>query len=225
MLTGLHKWIASLEPLGRDRTIWSHYAENNSYTGRAAAQKREFVERWAAETRPKMVWDLGCNTGEYSAAALRAGAGYVVGFDFDQGTVDRAVSRARAEGLPFLPLYLDATNPAPNQGWNQRERKGLNERASCDGLLALALVHHLCIARNVPMEAAIDWIMALAPTGVVEFVPKSDPMVGELLRLRDDIFDDYEFVRFAQLVQDRGEILRTEQVLDSDRRLLWYRRS
>ena len=62
-----------------------------------------------------MVWDLGCNTGHYSQVALEAGADYVVGFDFDQGAVDKAEQRAAECDLRFLPLVLDATNPTPSQ--------------------------------------------------------------------------------------------------------------
>ena len=30
---------------------------------------------------PEMLWDIGCNTGDYSKVALEAGAKFVVGFD------------------------------------------------------------------------------------------------------------------------------------------------
>jgi ribosomal protein L11 methylase PrmA len=182
------------------------------------------VEAFAAAVRPGLLWDVGCNTGEYSEAALRGGAGYVVGFDADQTALDKAFARARDKRLAFLPLYLDAANPAPNQGWAERERKGLGSRADADALLALALVHHLAIGRNVPLDGVVDWLVSLAPEGVIEFVPKSDPMVRELLRLREDLFPDYDFGHFEAHVLERAEIVRVETVADSERRLVWYRR-
>src|SRR5690606_10181915 len=131
------------------------------------------------------------NTGDYSVAALEAGASQVIGFDFDQGAIELAYDRAVEGGLPFLPLLLDASNPSPSQGWAQRERPGFGERAGADGVIALALVHHLAIAGNVPLDQVLGWLVGLAPRGIIEFVPKADPMVAELLRFRPDIFPDY----------------------------------
>ena len=71
-----------------------------------------------------MLFDLGCNAGEFSKLALDAGAKNVVGFDFDPNAVDVAYQRAKAGKLNFLPLQLDAFNPSPSQGWRQNERFG-----------------------------------------------------------------------------------------------------
>jgi len=114
-------------------------------------------------------------------------------------------------------------NPAPDQGWSQLERKGLSNRATCAALLALAFIHHLAIGKNIPLKAIVKWLLALAPSGVVEFVPKSDPMVQELLRFRDDIFDDYNLVHFKNLIEERAEIVQIEQIQDCERHLIWYR--
>ena len=90
------------------------------------------MAEFAAKTRPKVMIDIGCNTGDYSVAALEGGASYVVGFDFDQRALDLAFSRSETEKLSFLPLWLDASNPSPDQGWMQAERAGFGERAKVD---------------------------------------------------------------------------------------------
>ena len=41
-------------------------------------------------------------------------------------------------------------------------------------VLALALVHHLAIANNVPLERIAELFAQLAPALIIEFVPKSD---------------------------------------------------
>jgi ribosomal protein L11 methylase PrmA len=224
LLIGMRSWIETLQPLDSGNTVWGDYADDNSYSENAAMHKRRFIEAFAAEVKPDVLWDVGCNTGEYSAAALASGASYVVGFDFDLTAVDKAFARARDKDLAFLPLYLDAANPAPDQGWSQLERKGLRKRADCASLLALALVHHLAIGKNIPLKAVVKWLVALAPTGVVEFVPKSDPMVQELLRFRDDIFDDYDLDHFVEFIRERADIVRIEQIEDSGRHLIRYMR-
>ena len=123
----------------------------------------------------------------------------MIGFDFDQGSLDLAFDRARSEKLAFTPLFLDVTNPAPDQGWGQAERRGLRARAKADGVLALALIHHVAIAKNVPLGDVVGWLTDMAPRGVIEFVPKTDPMVVELLKLREDIFPHYDEEHFVSV--------------------------
>jgi len=191
LLTGLEKWIAELRPADSAPSTWADYASTHSYDAGDVQRKRAFVTEFASRCRLGHVWDIGCNTGDYAVAALEGGAASVVGFDTDQDSLDKAFARARREQLRFLPLFVDAANPSPSVGWAQGERFGLQERAAADGILALALVHHLAIGRNVPLPRVVEWLTGLAPRGVVEFVPKDDPKVRALLRLRPDIFDDY----------------------------------
>ena len=80
-------------------------------------------------------------------------------------SLDKAFQRAREHSLPFIPLYLDAANPSPAQGWNGAERKALEHRGNCDALLALAFIHHLAIGRNVPLDWVVEWITGLSPCG------------------------------------------------------------
>jgi ribosomal protein L11 methylase PrmA len=167
---------------------------------------------------------LGCNTGEFSETALEGGAKYVVGFDFDHGALEASYSRGRERHLPFQALYMDAANPSPNQGWNGRERESLQNRATADAVLALALVHHLAIARNIPLGQVVNWLISLAPQGVIEFVPKHDPMVQKLLSLRQDIFPDYTPENFIALLKAKAAMIKTETVSKTGRILVWFKR-
>jgi ribosomal protein L11 methylase PrmA len=224
ILTGLRDWIATLEPRDGGKTVWRDYARSNSYSGDEARAKAGFISEFAAVRRPALLFDLGCNSGEYSRAALGAGARLAIGFDFDAGALERAYLRAKDERLELLPLHLDATNPSPSQGWAQHERKGLQERGPADGVLALAFVHHLAVAKNVPLDFVVGWIAGLGRAGVIEFVPKSDPMVGELLRLREDIFAGYSRESFERALRSRARIERIAQVSASGRTLYWFER-
>ncbi len=225
ILGGLRKWIFRLEPRGRNTTVWQDYARNNSYTPEETQKKRAFIKSFAESLPGAMLWDIGCNVGDYASVALEAGVGGVVGFDYDQGALDLAFNRAQTENLNFQPLFMDVANPAPSQGWAQMERRGLAQRANPDGLIALALIHHLAIGKNVPLGAAVEWLIGLAPVGVIEFVQKTDPMVQSLLQLREDIFDDYTEASFVQSVQQHAEIVQSETVSAGGRRLFWYKRN
>lgn len=224
LLRGLRAMINRLEPRGLNVTRWSDYEKSNSYGDAETEAKRAFVAAFVQQSQPKVLWDFGCNTGAYSELALASGATRVVGFDFDLGALEGAVGRADDQGLDFLPLYLDATNPSPDQGWHQRERAGLHDRSNGDALLALAFLHHLVIGKNVPMDGALGWLVSYAPKGVVEFVPKNDPMVRQMLADREDIFPEYTIESFRRLLGNRARIVREQQVSESGRTLFLYER-
>jgi len=224
MLRQLLKWIRKLNPADLKASTWSDYETSRTYDEPALQAKMGFVSEFVQATKPAMMWDLGCNAGEYSLAALRSGAGYVVGFDFDRGALDEAFKRSRQQRANFLPLLLDAANPSPRQGWRQSERAGVQERGPCDALLALAFEHHLTIARNVPIPSFLDWLTGLGRCGVVEFVEKHDSTVQKMLALREDVFDDYSLANFEQALGQRARIVKRMQLPGSSRHLFWYER-
>jgi ribosomal protein L11 methylase PrmA len=224
LLRGLRSAVRRLQPKGLSDTTWSGYETNNSYADPEAAAKRRFVGAFIERARPAMLWDFGCNTGAYSELALASGAARAVGFDFDLGALEGAVARADARKLDLLPLHLDATNPSPRQGWRQMERAGLAERKNASGLLALAFLHHLVIGRNIPLPEAVAWLVGFAPIGVIEFVPKSDPMVRGMLAQRADIFADYDIDSFRSVLGACARIVRETEISPGGRTLFLYER-
>ncbi len=224
LLRGLRRMIARLQPKGLETTVWRNYEGNTSYDNEETNAKRAFVADFLRAVRPTMLWDLGCNTGAYSELALANGTERVIGFDFDLGALEAAVSRADDKDLDLLPLLLDAANPSPRQGWRQRERAGLEERANAKAILALAFLHHLVIGKNIPLEDAVDWLVQVAPTGVIEFVPKKDPMVRRMLAQRKDIFYDYDIETFRQILSSVSCIQQEEKISDNGRTLFIYRK-
>jgi ribosomal protein L11 methylase PrmA len=185
------KW----EPAG---TAWADYGETRNYTARALEAKRDAVERFLERARPSSVWDLGANTGEFSRTASRRGA-LTLAFDFDHGAVELNYRQARAEGDEhLLPLLQDLTNPSPGAGWSNRERRALLERAPAEAVMALALIHHLAIANNLPLEMVAEFLSRLGRWLIIEFVPKQDPQVRRLLANRQDIFEGYHREGFEE---------------------------
>jgi ribosomal protein L11 methylase PrmA len=222
MLQSMRNWIEKLRPADTGETVWQNYANQHSYRDDEVKQKEAFIADFVTSNTPSMVWDIGCNTGDYLKVALNAGATAAIGFDFDQGALEHAFARAREEKLNLTPLFLDATNPAPNQGWAEEERKGMAARKAADGVMALAVVHHLAITRNIPLDRVVGWLMDMAPVGVIEFVPKQDAMVQELLRLREDIFPDYTAECFLAHIEARGKVVRQQTVSESGRLLVMF---
>lgn len=225
MLTKMRRWIEKMDPADSGRTVWQDYSNTHGYADNEVTAKQDFIANFATTTKPEMIWDLGCNIGDFSKIALANGAKQSCAFDYDQGALEIAFARAAEERLMLQPLFLDAANPSPNQGWNEYERRGLSERANADAILALAFVHHLVIGRNIPLKSVIDWLVRLAPRGIIEFVPKQDPMVQRLLALREDIFPDYTDEHFFECLSANTKLISSITVTDTGRKLVWFERN
>lgn len=187
----LRKLISGLTYRPRD-SEWAGYRQICSYRDEDTIAKHRFVEEAVAEADPRRVWDLGCNTGEYSEIAAGI-AEHVVAFDIDPAAIN-ALYLGQKEGRnsgTIQPLVGDLTNPSPALGWALTERGAWRDRGQADFFLALALVHHLVIGGNIPVRAVVDALASVASAGVVEFVCKKDEMVRRLLTNREDVFADY----------------------------------
>jgi hypothetical protein len=198
-------------------TEWAEYTTDTNYSESAARSKRQMVVDYLRLPGPRTVWDLGANTGEYSRAA-REVASLVVSFDVDPAAVERnyrGVRGNRDSGI--LPLLLDLTNPSPAQGWAGEERQSLEERGPADALLALALIHHLAIGHNLPLEKIASYLSRLGRWLIIEFVPKTDSQVGRLLLSRPDIFPSYTREGFEKAFAAHFTISAAAPVEDSER--------
>lgn len=223
LLTSMQNWISQLKPRYNNNAEWKHYENLHLYTDLALNEKKSFIADFCQTTKPSCVWDLGCNQGEYADIALKNSVKQVIGFDCDPATIDNAFLFSKKHVLNFLPLVMDFANPTPAMGWNLQERKSLTERKNADALFALALIHHLRIQNNIPLAQIIQYLLSLAPTGVIEFVPKTDPKVQLLLKFRQDIFDDYTYDNFIRLIQQHTSIIKTISLSGTDRQLISYR--
>ena len=219
----LHRFIDRLRPKGC--SDWMEYASNNSYPTTAAADKRQIVHEFVANNGLKRVLDLGCNTGDYSEVCFDAGADEVIGVDSDPQVIDAAVNRPNLSRRNFTGLVHDIADPAPGGGWAQAERKPLNQRLpKFDGVVCLALIHHVVISGNVPVDEFIKSLCSLAPNGLLEFVPPEDPMVKRLMQRRMGCVHDYG----ESVVRDslsRRAVIEAERRLDSSGRMLFVYRT
>jgi hypothetical protein len=205
-------------------TEWADYATNTSYTDAATADKDRVVGEMLTVAGGSTVWDLGSNTGRFSRIAADLGR-RVVAFDIDPGAAElhyRAIRKERLDSI--LPLVGDLANPSPGLGWAGAERASLAERANADVTLALALVHHLAIGRNVPLADIARWFGRLAPDAIVEFVPKEDPMVRFLLSSREDVFADYTIEGFRAAMGTVFDTVSETPLAESPRTMFHLRR-
>ena len=198
-------------------TEWGEYYDLHNYTSAGLEHKQKLVNEFLNQASPANVWDLGANTGLFSRLASQKGIP-TVAFDIDPAAVERNYLETRQSGeTHILPLVLDLTNPSPGIGWRNQERMSLQERGPAEMVLALALVHHLAISNNLPLNRLASFFHQVGKWLVIEFVPKSDSQVKRLLSTREDIFPDYTQDQFERAFSEQFVIHRKEPVQDSER--------
>ena len=82
----------------------------------------------------------------------------------------------------------------------------------------------MAISCNLPLAEAVLWLLNLAPTGIIEFVPKQDPMVTRMLAIREDIFSDYREDVFLNVIKSEHDIKDQHKFAANGRLLVSYRR-
>lgn len=200
LLQSMAKLITSLK--NNTKSYWQDYESSTSYSGELAQEKEALVRKFANTANIQRLLDIGCNAGQFSKVALESGVKEVIGIDIDSGALDKAIQRPGLKGKRFSPLLYDFTNPSPALGWQLEERETLSQRLpACDGLICLAIVHHLVIGKNIPLEDFVKMLVSLAPMGIIEFPTKDDVMVKGLLTQREDIFHDYNVYKFEKILR------------------------
>ena len=154
------------------------------------------VATFLEEVRPSSVWDLGANTGRFSRLASDRGIS-TVAFDLDPDCVEACYQEVRArKETRLLPLIMDLFNPSPGSGWVNQERASIFARSRPEMVLALALVHHLAIAGNLPLENIAQVFADLAPWLAIEFVAPNDQEAGSLMTQRRGVHHLYNQAHF-----------------------------
>jgi precorrin-6B methylase 2 len=216
----LRALVAGLEWKPKQST-WSDYLNCGHYEAADAAQKRDFVRDVAASRHWNMAWDIGCNVGVFSRiAADRAKS--VVAMDADHLAIDKLYRALKSENATnILPLVVNVTDPSPNLGWRNMERKRIDERGRPDLGLALALIHHVVIGGNIPLAEFVQWLRDVGGDLVIEVVKRQDPMVATLLRNKEDHYWDYTEENFERELSGRFRIVR-RQPLGSGHRIMYH---
>ena len=223
LIDSLERTVARLEwsPSG---TTWGDYYQHTNYTDAAFTRKRELVSDAIARLRPSLVWDLGANDGTFSRLASDTGIN-TIAFDVDPAAVEHNYRQVKQRGeRNLLPLLMDLANPTASLGWANAERMSLLDRGPADVVLALALVHHLAIAHNVPLSRIAAFFASLTRALVIEFVPKEDSQVQRMLASRDDIFAAYDRHAFEAAFREHFTIESSSEIDGSVRTMYTMRR-
>ena len=202
------------------KSTWSEYYEEASQRKDYLQVKKRIIEHWASNLQNiSFVVDLGANEGEFSKLLAEKNIA-VVAADSDPYCINKLYLEILRTNLTNIqPLILDLTHPSPAIGVNNEERTSFIQRTSADLALALALIHHLCIGKNIPFEKVAHFMATVSRYLIIEFVPKNDFKVSEMLRHKKDIYTDYTEEKFIKSFKKNFTILAQEKISGSERTL------
>ena len=204
---------------------WEDYAVSCHYDPAADAAKRAVVLEFLGMASAASVTDLGCNSGNYSYLAASTGA-KVIAADGDEGAIARLHARLKREPADINPVVLNLANPSPALGWCNRERTSFLQRGRSVCVMALALIHHLRVSCNWPIDHIVDFLDALSDGWILaEFVPREDPMFKTITRMRDEDYSDWTIEAWDVSLSRRFVRVKEAKLPASPRTLaLWRRR-
>jgi hypothetical protein len=207
--------------LKKQHSTWEDYYETNKYSEKATASKEKLVSTYIDKIAPKRIWDFGANNGLFSRL-IASKADYVISIDADPLAVEQNFQDCRSrEKQNILPLLIDLTSPSPAIGWSHQERYSLLERGPLDCSLALALIHHLVLSYDLPFAKVAEYFARCGNGLIIEFIPKSDQQVKRLLAAKATCSPQHEYDQlvFEKVFSQFFQIVQSEQVADSERRI------
>lgn len=204
----------------KQKSSWSNYYSETILSQNYLLNKKEIIRQWLNQTEYISAIDFGANNGEFSMMCSKNS--FIVSVDFDSRCIDEFYILLKNKSEKhILPLVFDLTQPSPSTGWDNKEHKSFLSRKAFDLGMALALIHHLAIAKNIQLDMIASFFSDHVKLLIIEFVPKSDPKVKEMLHNRKDIFDNYTEEIFEKEFLNYFTINKKQLISGSDR-ILYY---
>jgi hypothetical protein len=219
LIDSLKSLIQSLHWKGKS-VAWGNYYEEAGQRSGYLQQKKNIITVWLNKLPEiRTAIDLGANEGEFSIFLAKRNI-KIISTDFEHVPINILYKKVKeANEKNILPLIIDLANPSPSIGLNNNERASFIERTRVDLCLALALIHHLAIGKNIPLEKISELFSKIANYLIIEFVPKSDEKIQHMLKQKKDIYHDYTEEKFIKnfdkyfSIIDKKNIPGTERVL------------
>ncbi len=213
----LYDHIASLKL--PKQSHWNKYYQECHYNEVSIQNKIEFIEQSITTIDTEQILDIGCNEGLFSKKIAEK-VPYLIAIDNDERVID-SLYRNSKNFSNILPLCIDITKPSPTLGWKNKERKSFLERLGNNNVtLALAVIHHLRIAHNIPISELASFFSTISKQLIIEFIPKTDPQAQRLLRNKTDIYNDYILEVFLKEFSKYFHIIEYRQLNQSERTLI-----
>jgi hypothetical protein len=216
LLRSLEEAVQSFS-LNATSGVWSGYYDEAFQRENYVEQKKKIIESWVGELSLETAIDVGANEGEFSELVSSKNID-VISADFDHYSINRLYNRVKQNNNPrILPLIIDFTNPSPAIGVNNEERTSFLDRTKTDLVLALAVIHHLAIGKNIPFEDIATMFSKLGQYILIEFIPKEDEKIQLMLQQKRDVYGWYTAENFQTAFSRFFKIMEWKEISSSKR--------
>lgn len=189
----LRREIDKLDPSSQSAT-WTSYSqagldviESSEVESKTPKQERlsnkkflAIYEMLLAERKTSdSLLDLACNRGLYSLFAKLMGY-EVTATDLDEGAIEDLYRESLLHKLPITIALNDFVVPLEASGMSFNPFPSFHQRMSADGVMCLALIHHLCLGPYLLSFRNLSKMLSAICQHflILEFVPPED---GHLL--------------------------------------------
>jgi hypothetical protein len=207
------------------KSVWSGYYDEAKSRDEYLSAKKSIITSWIEKSGVKSIIDFGANEGAFSqiGAAMNIPT---VASDMDTYCINNLYLRVKKEKLlKIQPMVLDLSYPSPAIGVNNEERFAFTQRARTDMALALALIHHLAIGKNIPFDKIASLFARNAHYLIIEFVPKTDQKIRLMLDRKKDIYTDYTEDNFTGAFETFFTIVEKQTIPGSGRILFLMKKN
>ncbi|WP_300438579.1 hypothetical protein [Christiangramia sp.] len=173
LLTKLIDWVEKHKPISKEPEYWSNYYDTHNLDFKNPETiKQKFVYNILSEQKPEKVLDLASNKGYYAEMASYLGAS-VMAFDYEEEIVNH-LALVNDSNNKITPAFMDLKFPTPSLGPGLFWRDSFY-RFKSNIVLALGLIHHICLSQEVPVYLFCETCKKYAMDGIIlEFVDPSD---------------------------------------------------
>lgn len=211
-------WLHKHEPKSAQPDYWSDYYKLHDldFTNPRSI-KQKFVEEILKKVKPAKVLDLASNKGYYASMASHLGAS-VLAFDYEEEIVNYLILNGTSKNN-ITPAHMDFNKPTAALGVNLFWQNSFY-RFKSDIVLALGLIHHICITQNVPVFLFCKTCMEYADKGIIlEFVDPKDIHVTSWNRKTPK---DYSIERIKYYMSTKFPKFRISEIENKDGLIRYY---
>ena len=214
--------ITRLNRGSKRHSAWSNYYDETILGKEYLEAKQQLFRQYLQQIEFADALDLGCNDGWFSMILAETGVP-VIAVDSDWQCIDKLYREHRPN---ILPLCVDLAHPTPANGFRNAERPSFTSRAASDLVVALALVHHLSLGKNIPLRLIADYFSELTKKYlIIEFIPLSDPKAAALMARKQSPTIDYDPEHVESAFVRNFRIIRKDPIPGTERALYLLQKS
>jgi hypothetical protein len=141
----------------------------------AFSRKEAAVHTFLSSLSPRILLDLGANTGRYSVMAAELGYS-VLAVDRDAACIDRLYRDCKTHNLPIDVALADFHRLETFGNFLSRPFRSSSTRFQAEVVMCLALIHHLVSLRGIDFKIFFEKMSSLTSEYLIfEFVFPGDP--------------------------------------------------